>query len=56
MDGMLDYANAITIQNCIVDGGSGTLSYVGPYAVSVDTSSVVSNSLIIAEYQGGVMF
>ena len=55
VNGMSSFGNAMTIRDCILDGGSED-QWTSHAAATVDTSSVVANSLIISHAQMGVVF
>ena len=55
VNGMSSYGNKMTIRDCILDGGSQD-QWTSHAAVTVDTSSVVANSLIISHAQMAVVF
>lgn len=55
VNGMSSFGNAMTILDCILDGGSED-PWTSHAAVTVDTSSVIANSLVISHAQMGVVF
>ena len=54
VNGMSSFANAMTLRDCILDGGNGQFGSGAAY--TTDTASFVSNSLIIAHSPFGVIF
>lgn len=55
VNGMSSFGNAMLIRDCILDGGSDD-QWTSHAAVTVDTSSVVANSLVISHAPIGVVF
>lgn len=53
VNGMSSYANKLTVRNCILDGGSSD-EWTSHATVTVDTSSVVANSLVISHAAMGI--
>jgi hypothetical protein len=49
------YDNAVTIKNCILEGGNFDNPYSTPAVVSIDTWSSVSNSLLISHSPHGIV-
>ena len=53
VNGMMTYANVMTVRYCILDGGSDD-EWTSHAAVTTDTSSLLANSLIISHASTGV--
>lgn len=54
VNGMSSFGNKVTIRDCILDGGSND-RWTAHAAVTLDTSSVIANSLIISHAPIGVV-
>jgi hypothetical protein len=54
VNGMSSYGNKLTVRGCILDGGSSD-QWTANAAVTVDTNSIIANSLVISHAPMGIV-